>query len=600
MMSSPTTSISRPPLPPPPPPPPPSSSSQQSNSMINKNHCDITSSSTIITNNNNNNLQYSPSRRSRTMLLSNNCTSTTTTTTTTTMVTTTTTNLNGKLSSSLSAEDDVLGQITKEAEARLAARRRERAEAREIRLREIERQQKEMDEHSDKHYELLNNNGNVSGINNQIQNINNNNNNMDHIGSSYRMRTPIISRESRTSSYTSSRRSSQESLDMMCGGTNDSPRELRHYAQELEEKFRKAMINNAQLDNEKQSYVYQIDLFKDEMEELEENYLRLQRDFKEKSRNYEQLKRDNERLQFDFKCYKEALEERERLIKEADLVIIRNNGNQNAKIFNKNKLLKQNGHPNGENHSMVNGDVNNDNDNDDDDEDFPVLLANNLSLISKDASLILEDIPGKTLENKLKNLMLEHRQLQNQINELKNELDDERNRACSMNEAFGNNSLHLTTEMQAEIQREANKMTNDLRYKLKKCEQENATLISTVNRLENQLIRCKADADQSERLEEELKLDKRKAQRELREALTKIEELESANVHLQKRIDKLKSNRNIIGIIANGGSNNNNNGSNITDQTTTPQPSTTESSSSCASSDISSTLCSSSSTTTND
>lgn len=77
----------------------------------------------------------------------------------------------------------------------MAARRRERAEAREIRLREIERQQKEMDEHSDKHYELLNNNGNVSGINNQIQNINNNNNNMDHIGSSYRMRTPIISRE---------------------------------------------------------------------------------------------------------------------------------------------------------------------------------------------------------------------------------------------------------------------------------------------------------------------------------------------------------------------------------------------------------------------
>nr|XP_027201593.1 leucine-rich repeat flightless-interacting protein 2-like isoform X2 [Dermatophagoides pteronyssinus] len=488
------------------------------------------------------------------------------------------------------------------AEARLAARRRERAEAREIRLREIERQQKEMDEHSDKHYELLNNNGNVSnvsGINNQIQTINNNN--MDHIGNSYRMRTtPIISRESRTSSYTSSRRSSQESLDMMCGGTNDSPRELRHYAQELEEKFRKAMINNAQLDNEKQSYVYQIDLFKDEMEELEENYLRLQRDFKEKSRNYEQLKRDNERLQFDFKCYKEALEERERLIKEADLVIIRNNGNQNAKIFHKNKLLLQNGHPNGENHSMINGDVNNDNN--DDDEDFPVLLANNLSLISKDASLILEDIPGKTLENKLKNLMLEHRQLQNQINELKNELDDERNRACSMNEAFGNNSLHLTTEMQAEIQREANKMTNDLRYKLKKCEQENATLISTVNRLENQLIRCKADADQSERLEEELKLDKRKAQRELREALTKIEELESANVHLQKRIDKLKSNRNIIGIITNGGSNNNNNnGSNITDQTIPqPQPSTTESSSSCASSDISSTLCSSSSTTTND
>ncbi|KAH9497805.1 Leucine-rich repeat flightless-interacting protein [Dermatophagoides farinae] len=484
----------------------------------------------------------------------------------------------------------------KPAEARLAARRRERAEAREIRLREIERQQKEMDEQADRHYELMNSGG--SGGGGTVNHINNNNNS-DHIGS-YRSRaTPIISRESRTSSYTSSRRSSQESLDMCA----DSPRELRHYAQELEEKFRKAMINNAQLDNEKQSYVYQIDLYKDEREELEENYLRLQRDFKEKSRNFEQLKRDNERLQFDFKCYKEALEERERLIKEADLVIICNNGNRNAKLFNKNKLMNNpNGFSNGniimnENHRIINGDDdhNVDDDVDDDDEDFPVLLANNLSLISKDASLLLEDVSGKTLESKLKNLMLERRTLQSTINELKSDLDDERNRASSMNEAIANNSLHLTTEMQTEIQREANKMTNDLRYKFKKCEQDNATLSSTVNRLENQLARCKLAADQSERLEEELKLDKRKAQRELREALTKIEELESANAHLQKRIDKLKSNRNIIGIITNGCSTNNNNGSNTPPGSSHHQHQQSPPPSSCAS-DISSTLCSTSST----
>lgn len=44
------------------------------------------------------------------------------------------------------------------------------------------------------------------------------------------------------------------------------------------------MISNAQLDNEKQSYVYQVDWFKDEMEEIEENYIRSQRDLKEKSK----------------------------------------------------------------------------------------------------------------------------------------------------------------------------------------------------------------------------------------------------------------------------------------------------------------------------
>ncbi|XP_039523930.1 leucine-rich repeat flightless-interacting protein 2-like isoform X2 [Pimephales promelas] len=44
----------------------------------------------------------------------------------------------------LSAEDDALSQIAREAEARLAAKRAARAEAREIRMKELERQQKEI------------------------------------------------------------------------------------------------------------------------------------------------------------------------------------------------------------------------------------------------------------------------------------------------------------------------------------------------------------------------------------------------------------------------------------------------------------------------
>jgi len=44
------------------------------------------------------------------------------------------------------------------AEARLAARRQARAEAREIRMKELEKQQKDLDETSDRHYELFGNN----------------------------------------------------------------------------------------------------------------------------------------------------------------------------------------------------------------------------------------------------------------------------------------------------------------------------------------------------------------------------------------------------------------------------------------------------------
>lgn len=51
---------------------------------------------------------------------------------------------------------------------------------------------------------------------------------------------------------------------------------------EFEEKFRQAIIANAQQDkNEKLSYAYQVDLLKDKLEELEEITAQLRRELKE-------------------------------------------------------------------------------------------------------------------------------------------------------------------------------------------------------------------------------------------------------------------------------------------------------------------------------
>ena len=44
---------------------------------------------------------------------------------------------------------------------------------------------------------------------------------------------------------------------------------------ELEEKFRKAMITNAQLDNEKSTLTYEVEFFKDKFTELEESHIQL-------------------------------------------------------------------------------------------------------------------------------------------------------------------------------------------------------------------------------------------------------------------------------------------------------------------------------------
>lgn len=83
---------------------------------------------------------------------------------------------------------------------------------------------------------------------------------------------------------------------------------------EFEEKFRKAMIANAQLDNEKSSYAYQVDLLKDKLEELEETVAQLRRELREKNRDAEHLKRVSQRLKEDLDLCRAQLIERDTLI----------------------------------------------------------------------------------------------------------------------------------------------------------------------------------------------------------------------------------------------------------------------------------------------
>lgn len=82
------------------------------------------------------------------------------------------------------------------------------------------------------------------------------------------------------------------------------------------------MIANAQLDNERASNTYQIQLLKDKVEEMEETHAQLQREYKDKCRDYETLKRTNEKLMEDLKLVQGQLNERDTLIAEEGLTIV--------------------------------------------------------------------------------------------------------------------------------------------------------------------------------------------------------------------------------------------------------------------------------------
>lgn len=53
---------------------------------------------------------------------------------------------------------------------------------------------------------------------------------------------------------------------------------------EVEEKYKKAMVSNAQLDNEKNNLIYQVDTLKDVIEEQEEQMAEFYRENEEKSK----------------------------------------------------------------------------------------------------------------------------------------------------------------------------------------------------------------------------------------------------------------------------------------------------------------------------
>ncbi|NXP52018.1 LRRF2 protein, partial [Heliornis fulica] len=93
-------------------------------------------------------------------------------------------------------------------------------------------------------------------------------------------------------------------------------KELKDSLAEVEEKYKKAMVSNAQLDNEKNNLVYQVDTLKDVIEEKEEQIAEFYRENEEKSKELERQKHTCSVLQHKLDELKEGLRQRDELIEE--------------------------------------------------------------------------------------------------------------------------------------------------------------------------------------------------------------------------------------------------------------------------------------------
>eukprot|EP00066_Takifugu_rubripes_P011940 XP_011601206.1 PREDICTED: leucine-rich repeat flightless-interacting protein 2 isoform X2 [Takifugu rubripes] len=429
-----------------------------------------------------------------------------------------------------SAEDEALSSIAREAEARLAAKRAARAEARDIRMRELERQQKEAD--TEKARSSGSSSSRSTSRHRQLDEKCDKQYS-DYSRPSSRCATPGLSAATLASlGGTSSRRGStdtgsiydpdtslnelrdiyelKDQIQDVEGRYMQGLKELKESLAEVEEKYKKAMVSNAQLDNDKANLIYQVDTLKDVIEEMEEQMAEMKRELEEKSKELERQKHTCTVLQHKQEELKEGIRQRDELIEKHGLVII----------------------PDG----TPNGDINHE------------PPSSGITVVSQEAAQLLESVGEGPLDVRLRKLAEEKDELLAQIRKLKNQLEEERQKHSKMDSLYtdGERMENGTDLHFIEMQRDANRQISEYKFKLSKAEQEIGTMEQNINRLEGQVSRYKASADNSEKIEDELKAEKRKLQRELRTALDKIEEMEMTNNHLVKRLEKMKANRNAL------------------------------------------------------
>uniref|UniRef100_A0A2D4HFA7 Leucine-rich repeat flightless-interacting protein 1 n=2 Tax=Micrurus TaxID=8634 RepID=A0A2D4HFA7_MICLE len=198
------------------------------------------------------------------------------------------------------AEDEALNLIAREGEARLAAKRAARAEAREIRMKELEKQQKEVSDEDD--HVSVHSRGSLRVEERSEKDFE----------KGIRTASSLSAATVASLGGTFSRRGSGDtsiSID-----TEASIREIKDSSAEVEEKYKKAMVSNAQLDNEKTNFMYQVETLQDALLELEEQLAESKRQFEEKSKDFEREKHAHAILQFQFMELKEALKQKEELL----------------------------------------------------------------------------------------------------------------------------------------------------------------------------------------------------------------------------------------------------------------------------------------------
>ncbi|KAM9328219.1 leucine-rich repeat flightless-interacting protein 2 isoform 1-T1 [Pholidichthys leucotaenia] len=448
----------------------------------------------------------------------------------------------------VSAEDEALGQIVREAEARLAAKRTARAEARRIRMKDLEKKEVSDDEER----MSVGSRGSLRVEERTDR---------DFIEKGSRTASTLSAATLASLGGASSRRGSCDTSFSV--ETEASIRDMKDSLVESEERYRKAMVSNAQLHNEKSTLMFQVETLKEELNDMEEELWETRRHYGDAQKECQLQHQAHNVLQYQFNEMKETLKKTDELLTElADLQLKSSSFQQDVSDLQEELQWKEKKIWALERHREISEMVQIERDRL---RDEVVRLRDLLKkqgvfvcdvTTNGDAGMAEDDVSEEstsrlaeesTLEVRVRTLFEERDRLQDQVRQLKMELDQRpKDRTDGAHNPEGGGLENGMDSQLLDLQRDANRQISELKFKLVKSEQEVTALEQNVIRLEGQVTRYKMASENAEKIEDELKVEKRKLHRELRSALDRISELEVSNSHLTKRLEKMKANRSAL------------------------------------------------------
>ncbi|KAK6742589.1 hypothetical protein RB195_010068 [Necator americanus] len=288
----------------------------------------------------------------------------------------------------------------------------------------------------------------------------------------------------------------------------DGTAKLQDKVVELEDRFQQAMFLYSQLDNEKSSLLYEVDLLKDELEEKEVLLLQSNREYRDISSEVKLLKRTIEAMNATQHNLKAEIAQRDHLIQENGLVLVEQEVDEASQVSVDSS---------GSSISIKPG---------------PLLFS------AETIKLVERAVPGSSsLDQKVRKLVDTNKKMRKDYEEMEQSIYNQRVSRANHQASVAGHGLS------DEVNKEAAKQLAELKFKLQEAERENTNHQGNIIRVEGQLKRFKANAEALEKELDEVKTQNRQLKKELRDKENALDEQKETNKHLQSRLEKYRNQR---------------------------------------------------------